>query len=161
MYLYVDFMLQMTLGIKKSFKDVQTYVFVDKIKNINYILDKEPESINAELEKIVFGGSLGYATDYTNSFREFLGEDNILNKNTILIIMGDAENTNIEDKGYKEFKQISNLCKATYWLNPKQKENWYNGISCLEEYKKNCTNVFECSTIKQLEQFIKNIIKIK
>ena len=160
-YLYVDFMLQMTLGIKKSFKNVQTYVFVDKIKNINYILDKEPESINAELEKIVFGGSLGYATDYTNSFREFLGEDNILNKNTILIIMGDAENTNIEDKGYKEFKQISSLCKATYWLNPKQKENWYNGISCLEEYKKNCTNVFECSTIKQLEQFIKNIIKIK
>lgn len=160
-YLYVDFMLQLTIGINKAFKHVNSYVFIDRIKNINYIMDLNAEKIHNELEKIIFSNKLGYNTDYTNSFIEFLNEKNVLDKQTVLIVMGDAENTNRNDKGEEYFKQITNKCKTTIWLNPNKKELWYNGISCLKEYEKYCKNVYECSTLRQLELFIKKLIRIK
>jgi uncharacterized protein with von Willebrand factor type A (vWA) domain len=161
-WMYVGFMLQLVIGIQNVFDRVNSYIFVDHIKNVT---DKilESENLNVTMSEFLCDRSLGYGTDYGNVFYEFAQEHDIFNKKTIVIIMGDAENTG-NTIGDNHLRQISEKCKCIYWLNPKDPNLWYkyqnNYYSELEKYEVSCKDVYQCSTLRQLENFVKKLIKL-
>ena len=155
-FMYVEFMLQLILGIQDVFKNVESYVFVDIIKNVSEQLLNNND-YEKQLDDILNDRTLGVGTDYGSVFKLFSNE-NVFNKKTILIILGDAENTGSES-GENYLKKISNLCKRTYWLNPKDVSSWYE-YSALSIYEKYCDGVFECKTLNNLEHFVNRLIRI-
>lgn len=155
---YVLFMLQLAIGIQNVFDRVETYIFVDHIKNVTEDIFKS-DNLNITIEKFLHDSSLGYGTDYGNVLKEFNKEPNLFNKKTILIIMGDGENTG-KEIGDEYLKNISEQCKTTYWLHPKDVNEWYSAYCEMDSYEKYCKNVYQCSTLRMLEDFIKIIVKI-
>jgi uncharacterized protein with von Willebrand factor type A (vWA) domain len=154
---YVPFMLQVIIGIQKVFKDVSSYIFIDKIKNITDEVEKS-NNIKETINQYVYDNTLGNGTDYGNVFHEFSKED-VFNNKTILIIFGDAENTG-NKTGTNYLKKISSKCKKVFWLNPDNKNDWYNAYSELKSYKKHCNDIKMCNTLKHLDNFLKRLIKI-
>jgi uncharacterized protein with von Willebrand factor type A (vWA) domain len=156
-WMYVKFMLMLVIGIQNVFSKVNSYIFIDNIKNVT---DKilESKDLTKTVEEFINDYSLGYGTDYGNVFKQFADEE-VFNKKTILIIIGDAENTG-KTIGDDYLKIVSDQCKSVYWLDPQDPENWDNPYSELEVYKKHCKEVYECSTLRHLEDFIKKLIKI-
>ncbi|MFW6008974.1 MAG: VWA domain-containing protein [archaeon] len=154
---YVSFMLQLVIGIQNAFNKVESYVFIDHIKNITEeILNSD--DLRKTLNNFLHDKSLGYGTDYGNVFKEFY-EEKIFNKKTVVIILGDAENTG-KTIGDNYLKLITDQCKVIYWLNPNEIENWYNNYSKLKKYEIHCKNVFEYSTLRHLENFIRKLITL-
>jgi uncharacterized protein with von Willebrand factor type A (vWA) domain len=157
-YMYVNFMLQLVVGIQNVFDKVTSFIFVDTCKDITEkILNSE--NLERTLAEFLMDRTLGFGTDYGNTFKVFSQQKDIFNKKTVLIIMGDAENTG-NTTGEEYLKQISDKCKVTYWLQPKEKEHWYNPYSELEKYKIYCKDVYQCNTLRQLEDFIRQLIKL-
>lgn len=153
---YVKFMLMLVIGIQNIFSKVESYIFIDNIKNVTeQILNSN--NITKTVEGFLNDYTLGYGTDYGNIFKQFSKEE-IFNKKTILIIMGDAENTG-KTVGDDFLAKISSECKSVYWLNPQEPTNWNNPYSELEKYKIYCKEVYECSTLRHLEDFIRKLIK--
>jgi len=143
---YVEFFLKILFSISIIFDDVLLYVFVDKIKNIT-------EDIN----NLELNYQLGYGTDYENVFKEF-NDEIIFDKKTTLIIVGDAENTS-KQHGNEYLTSIRNKVKSIYWFNPKNKEDWFDNYSCLNYYQVNCKKVLKCSTLYDLENSVKELLK--
>lgn len=145
-YDYVPFFLQILKGIQDNFKDIRNYIFVDRIKQIDVNKDI---SFNDTL-------SLGYGTDYTNAFDELAQEP--MDNKTVLIILGDAENTS-NISGIDNFKKLYNKCKTIIWLTPLDTSEWYTSTE-LKEYEQYCKTVYRCKTMHDLEYFVKALIKI-
>lgn len=154
-WMYVQFMLQLVIGIQNVFDKVISYIFVDVISNITEELNNS-ENLDVTFTQLLLK-ELGFGTDYGNVLRQLSKED-VFNNKTIVIIMGDAENTG-KNTGEEYLSEISDKCKSIYWLNPNYEELWYEN-SELHIYEKYCKDVYICSTIRQLEQFVKKIIKI-
>lgn len=159
-WMYVDFMLQLVMAMQNVFDRVESYVFVDKILKITEDLNNKDVDIKNILDYILCSGKLGYGTDYANSFKEFSNEGQLFNKKTVLIILGDAENTNNNENGEDYLRIVSDQCKNVFWLNPKEKDRWYGGLSELYTYEKHCDGVYQSTTLRQIEEFVKNCIKL-
>ena len=157
-WMYVSFMLQLVIGIQNVFDRVESYIFVDRIKNITEQI-LESTNIKKNVENFLHDYSLGYGTDYGNVFKLFSQEKDLFNKKTVLIIMGDAENTG-KTLGDNYLKEVSEKCKVVYWLHPKNEQEWVNHYCKLDIYSKYCKEVYECSTLRQLEDFLKKLIKL-
>lgn len=153
---YVPFMLQLVLGLENIFKEINSYVFIDTIKNISEEL-KISNDIKKTINDILKNNNLGYGTDYGNVFNLF-SKELVFDKKTIVIILGDAENTG-KTIGDDYLKTINNKVKNIIWLNPNCKSEWYNTYSNLKEYEIYCKNIYECSTLLHLETFIRDLIK--
>jgi uncharacterized protein with von Willebrand factor type A (vWA) domain len=157
-WMYVSFMLQLVVGIQTVFDRVESYIFIDRIRNIT---EKVINSTNIKqtVESFLHDYSLGSGTDYGNVFKLFSEEKDLFNKKTVLIIMGDAENTG-KTTGEEFLKEVSEKCKVVYWLHPKDKQQWINHYCRLDVYGKHCKEVYQCSTLRELEEFVKKLIKI-
>ncbi|MGV8149816.1 MAG: VWA domain-containing protein, partial [Alkaliphilus sp.] len=64
----------------------------------------------------------GYS-DYGTAFKIFTEERGTVNKDTIVIILGDARNNN-RDPGLKYLTSICNQAHTTIWLNPELPHKW-------------------------------------
>lgn len=157
-WMYVQFMLQLVIGIQNAFDRVESYIFVDNIKNVTEKI-LQSDNMQRTVNSFLRDNSLGYGTDYGNVFKQFSKEPDLFNKKTVLIIMGDAENTG-DTIGADYLAQISDQCKAVYWLNPKDKQYWYDQYSEMGKYQEHCKEVYQCATLRHLEDFIKKLIRI-
>jgi uncharacterized protein with von Willebrand factor type A (vWA) domain len=84
--IYVPFMLQFVKAVADNFDDLRTFLFIDRIQEVFLT---EETNINKVCNDYPIGFSSG--TDYTNVFKEMNELD--INKKTVLIVLGDAENT--------------------------------------------------------------------
>ena len=127
------------------------FLFIDKIQEVFLT---EETNINKVCNDYPISFSSG--TDYTNVFKEMNELD--INRKTVLIILGDAENTADMNAKY-EFKELAEKVKTVYWLNPVDEKVWYE-FSELKDYDAYITKVFRCKTIRDIENFVKALIKI-
>jgi uncharacterized protein with von Willebrand factor type A (vWA) domain len=149
--IYVPFMLQFVKAVANNFDDLRTFLFIDKIQEVFLT---EETNINKVCNDYPISFSSG--TDYTNVFKEMNELD--INRKTVLIILGDAENTADMNAKY-EFKELAEKVKTVYWLNPVDEKEWYE-FSELKDYDAYITKVFRCKTIRDIENFVKALIKI-
>ena len=149
--IYVPFMLQFVKAVADNFDDLRTFLFIDRIQEVFLT---EETNINKVCNDYPIGFSSG--TDYTNVFKEMNELD--INKKTVLIVLGDAENT-ADINAKDEFKKLADKVKTVYWLNPVDENEWYE-FSELKDYDAYITKIFRCKTIRDIENFVKALVKI-
>ena len=153
---YARFMLMFLFSLTEVVSKIRAFVFsshlgevTDEFKGGNL-----EDSIESALSK--YGGG---STDYSHAFSDFVSLciDEI-DKKTTVVILGDARN-NFGPEKAELLKSVYERSKQVYWLNPEGKYRWNTGDSVMNTYSANCTKVYECGTLEQLERVISTLLK--
>ncbi len=76
---------------------------------------------------------------------------------TTVIVLGDARTNNLDPRA-DILRRISERSKRLVWLNPEGRMAWGWGDSEMPRYATYCSIVRQCSTAKQLERAITDIV---
>lgn len=155
---FSEFMLQLMYSIQSRFLHVRTFVFVDTPDEVTELMK------NREIEdgvRDIYNKSRFSKTafsDYGEMFIDFCQKYmDVLNKQTTLIIIGDARN-NYRREHQDYFQLMSAEVKKMIWLNPEPVEKWDYEDSIMSVYGVFCSQVFECRNLQQLEVVARKLI---
>jgi uncharacterized protein len=148
---FAHFILALTHGLHEELHRLRTFVFVDGIAEVTQIF----ADAEHELEPMHLLSQPGVVTgdghsDYGAAFERFLHDHkSVIRPSTTVIICGDAR-SNYRDPKTSALRQLSELARAVYWINPEQQSLWATTDSVVDEYRPHCTQMFEVSTARQL-----------
>lgn len=153
-----QFMLLLLYRLQNRFSKIRTFVFIRNTYEISHFFTKHPLEIALQKAVQTHNIGMGQLTNYANAFRSFLENyPNIINKDTTLLIMGDALN-NHNDPKTEYLQKMADKAARTIWLNPEEQQYWYSPSSAVMDYEPICTQMVECATIDQLSDFAKNLV---
>ncbi len=155
---FIYFMLMFVYSIQKRYTNIRSFIFVDLLMEVTDFF--KGHDWNNALRSIgtVRGYNLTSYSHYGNILQQFA--DNYLpciTKKTTVLISGDAKNNRNKLDGNEILAQIREKAAALYWLNPLSTNLWEKDDCIIRKYQANCTAVFPCSNIEELEQFISSI----
>lgn len=154
---FSSFMLQLVYISQNSFKDVQSFVFVDHLSNVTNLFKKlDLEEALQEIKYLAGVSETGYSHFGQTFFEFYTNYSSIVNDRSTVIILGDAKN-NWRPSGVEYLKKISSKCRKLYWLNPQAKDEWDKKDSIMSIYAPWCSGVYECRNMNQLERVVKKI----
>ncbi len=150
-----DFFLLLIHSLHEVVDDVRSFAFSGHLIEVSDILDtRSPEEAMSEImSKVGFGSS-----DYGGSFKDF--EKDFMRSvtpKTTVIVLGDARTNNLDPRA-DILRTISERSKRLVWLNPEGRMAWGWGDSEMPRYSAFCTVVRQCSTAKQLERAVSDIV---
>ena len=150
--LHVKLILQLIYELSSVFKSgVRSFMFVGNLYEVTDTLNEFPivEAIDLACEQ----APMEYS-NYNEAFGLFVKNHiGIIDKNTIVIIFGDARNNRYDD-GVQYLKQIKKKAKTIVWLNPEVKSKWNTGDSIMGKYKPMVNAVYQVNTFNELVGFI-------
>ncbi len=159
---YSRFLLLFLYSLKDVLAQIDSFAFSSHLVDINEIFDEYP--VEAAIEVALKEGG-GGSTDYGQMFEDLKSTriehaDNLRNidHRTTVLILGDARN-NYGDPRTDILKLVYQRAKRVIWLNPEPQVTWNTGDSVVNQYRPYCHLVRECSTIKQLEAMVDNLLK--
>lgn len=152
------FTLTLVAALSAELPRTRAFVFVDAVDEITDLLAAtghhiEPWQILRNTNVIGRSGHSDYGAVLTQ-FADRVGAD--LTGSATLLVTGDAR-SNHRDSGAAVLASLARRCRAVYWLNPEPRAEWDTHDSALTEYHPHCTDVFEVSTLHQLEACIDRI----
>ena len=136
---------------------VKSYAFVKDLADISDNFVKY--HINDAIEESIHSVARTYSDYYTalKTFNDlYLGE---VDKNTIVIFLGDARN-NKNESGEEYLKNIQRRAKSTIWLNTEEKPKWNVNDSIIDIYSQYMDDVHEILTTNDIIKFLEGF-KIK
>ena len=151
-----QFLLMFLYALNETLSDIRSFAYAGSLVEVSETLEKEP--VEKAIEKIM--GTIGFgSSNYGNAFADF--EDGwmqyVTNKST-LIILGDARGNN-NDPRTDIMARLAQRAKRIIWLNPEYRSMWGSGDSDMFRYTPFCNLVTECSTLRQLERVISDILE--
>jgi len=152
------FSLALIASLERFFRQINSFAFIDEIDEItSLLLTGNPLDLRMHvLKNAKVVGASGY-TDYGVSFKAFYQRYRYhLSAKTSVLIFGDARNNWYNDESWV-LREIKKNVKKVYWFNPEPMRYWGLGDSRIYEYKKYCNEVFECSTMLELEKAISKL----
>lgn len=167
MGIYSSFCLQLVCAMKRRFRSVRVFLFIDNIVETG--LDTEnksaAEAVSGAIERAYpkrTGRSKEQCTttgvsDYGKALEAFrLKYEPSLEKDTTLVIVGDAR-TNWFPPKPEELRDLSLKCAKVIWLNPEPSSLWNTEDSAVSFYEPYCDIVAECGSMEQLKAAVSKI----
>jgi uncharacterized protein with von Willebrand factor type A (vWA) domain len=156
---FARFTLHLVHAIGTQFSKVRSFVFVDGIDEVtSYFEGVEDISeavhrVNTEADVIWVDGH----SDYGHALETFWARwGTEISPKTSVILLGDARNNYHASQAWI-LKELGKKARHVYWLNPEPRSYWDTGDSIVSEYGVHCDGVYECSNLRQLEQFVETI----
>jgi uncharacterized protein with von Willebrand factor type A (vWA) domain len=150
-----DFFLLLIHSLHEVVDDVRSFAFSSDLIEVSDILEeKSPEVAMAEImSKVGFGSS-----DYGNSLADFEKRwMSAITPQTTVIVLGDARSNNLDPRA-DILRRIAERSKRVVWLNPEGRMTWGFGDSEMPRYATFCSVVRQCSTARQLERAVSDIV---
>ncbi len=139
------------------FRKVRSFAFVSDITEITqYVSKKDLHSI---INSLLSGGinNIFGNSNYSLAFYKFFSKyQGILDKNTVVIIIGDGRN-NFNEPNLSDLKNIRRRTNRLYWFVPEPRELWGKGDSQLPVYLSVSDKAFTTTNIAQLSTAIMKI----
>lgn len=150
-----DFFLLLIYSLHEVVSDVRSFAFSGHLVDVSDILDsKTPEAAMADIMSLVGLGS----SDYGKSLADFEAKwMRHVTPQTTVIVLGDARTNNLNPRA-DILRRISERSKRVVWLNPEGRMIWGMGDSEMPRYATYCSVVRQCSTARQLERAISDIV---
>lgn len=139
------------------FKRVKSFAFVNDITDITHIVSKK--DLNEIIHSLLSGGigNIFGNSNYSLSFYRFYSKyKRLLNRNTILIIIGDGRN-NFNEPNLSDLTKIRNKVDKLYWFIPEPRELWGKGDSQIPIYLTVSDRAFTTTNLAQLSTAILKI----
>jgi uncharacterized protein with von Willebrand factor type A (vWA) domain len=150
-----DFFLLLIHSLHEVVDDVRSFAFSGNLIEVSDILDtKSPEEAMSEIMSKVGFGSSDYGGSLVDFEKKFLRS---VTPKTTVIVLGDARTNNLDPRA-DILRTISERSKRLVWLNPEGRMAWGWGDSEMPRYGAFCTVVRQCSTAKQLERAVSDIV---
>lgn len=150
-----DFFLLLIHSLHEVVDDVRSFAFSGHLIEVSDILDtKSPEEAMSEIMSKVGFGSSDYGGSFVDFEKKFLRS---VTPKTTVIVLGDARTNNLDPRA-DILRTISERSKRLVWLNPEGRMAWGWGDSEMPRYAAFCSVVRQCSTAKQLERAVSDIV---
>ena len=151
---YAKFLLLFIYSLQDILPRTRSFAFSSNLGEVTETLRSLPVETAIERVNLKYGG----ATDYARAFDDFAALAMAdINRVTTVIILGDARNNNTDPR-LDLLAEIRSRCKQLIWLNPENQRSWGTGDSEMRGVSKHCDVAAECSTLKQLERVIDNLL---
>lgn len=151
---FAAFTLQFVSAINARAARVRSFMFIDGVDEVTDHV-KQSRSVGEALALIRDNATLiagdGH-TDYGQVFESFAGQWGAqLTRRTSVLVLGDAR-SNYRPPRSDVLEAIRRRVARVLWLNPEPRQYWDTGDSIISTYARHCSGVYECRTIRQLEQ---------
>ncbi len=153
------FTLNLLIALDSRLSKLRAFSFVDGLADITELVS-EARSAGRQLTTAEAArGAIRWhgSSDYGGVLRDFAaGYARQFSRRTVLLVVGDAR-TNYSDPAVGALADISGRVGKLYWLNPEQRRYWNQGDSVMGRYAPWCTQVRECSTLRQIGDFVQSL----
>jgi uncharacterized protein len=153
------FTLNLLIALDSRLSKLRAFSFVDGLADITELVS-EARSAGRQLTTAEAArGAIRWhgSSDYGGVLRDFAaGYARQFSRRTVLLVVGDAR-TNYSDPAVSALADISQRVGKLYWLNPEQRRYWNQGDSVMGRYAPLCSQVRECSTLRQIGDFVQSL----
>ncbi len=153
------FTLNLLIALDSRLSKLRAFSFVDGLADITELVS-EARSAGRQLTTAEAArGAIRWhgSSDYGRVLRDFDADyARQFSRRTVLLVVGDAR-TNYSDPAVGALADISQRVGKLYWLNPEQRRYWNQGDSVMGRYAPWCSQVRECSTLRQIGDFVQSL----
>jgi uncharacterized protein len=153
------FTLNLLIALDSRLSRLRAFSFVDGLSEITELVSEARAAgrqlgpAEAARGAIRRSGS----SDYGYVMREFASEyAGQFSRRTVVLVVGDAR-TNYTDPAVRALADVSERVGKLYWLNPEPRRYWDQGDSVISQYAPVCAQVRECSTLRQIAEFVQSL----
>jgi uncharacterized protein len=153
------FTLNLLIALDSRLSRLRAFSFVDGLSEITELVS-EARSAGRQLSQaeaargaVRWTGSSDYGRVIRDFARDYSGQ---FSRRTVVLVVGDAR-TNYLDPAAGALAEVSERVGKLYWLNPEPRRYWNQGDSVMSSYAASCTQVRECSTLRQIADFVKSL----
>ena len=149
-------MLLFIYYLKQAFAGgCEAYVFVNSLHNITSFMNAKVPTDAAD-KVLASIPTRGVYSDYYTPLKSFYDNNmSSVNKNTIVMFIGDARN-NRNASGEEYIKAISRKSRACFWLNTEDENKWDTGDSIVSCYSRYMQETLPVLTVGDLVNFVTN-----
>ncbi|MHB8188906.1 MAG: vWA domain-containing protein [Ferrimicrobium sp.] len=157
---FARFTIQLMYALAHELRRLRAFAFIDAVDEVTehfgggVDIDSALRGIGSSARVVGMAGHSDYGATF-RSFADRYGES--LSRRTTFIVCGDSR-TNYHDPASATFRSLAESARATYWLNPEPATYWDTGDSVMAAYGRYCDAVVECRTLRQLENFISDVL---
>jgi len=152
---YAGFLLMFLYSLQDVLPKTRSFAFSSHLGEISELFRDEPMERAIELANWRYGG----ATDYGGSLRDFAQLAlNDINRNTSVIILGDARNNRAEPE-LEIMQSVYERSRQVIWLNPEPRQAWGTGDSEMLRYLSAGHYAAPCGNLQQLERVVDQLLK--
>jgi uncharacterized protein len=153
------FTLNLLIALDSRLSRLRAFSFVDGLAEITELVS-EARSDGRQLgpaEAAAGAIRRSGSSDYGSVLREFAGDyARQFSRRTVVLVVGDAR-TNYGDPAVASLADVSDRVGKLYWLNPEPRRYWDQGDSVMSQYAPHCAQVRECSTLRQIADFVQSL----
>jgi uncharacterized protein len=153
------FTLNLLIALDSRLSRLRAFSFVDGLSEITELVS-EARAAGRQLgpaEAARGAIRLNGSSDYGFVMREFASEyARQFSRRTVVLVVGDAR-TNYTDPAVGALAEVSDRVGKLYWLNPEPRRYWDQGDSVISRYAPMCAQVRECSTLRQIADFVQSL----
>jgi uncharacterized protein with von Willebrand factor type A (vWA) domain len=153
------FTLNLLIALDSRLSRLRAFSFVDGLAEITELVS-EARSEGRQLgpaEAAAGAIRRSGSSDYGSVLREFAGDyARQFSRRTVVLVVGDAR-TNYGDPAVASLADVSDRVGKLYWLNPEPRRYWDQGDSVMSQYAPHCAQVRECSTLRQIADFVQSL----
>jgi uncharacterized protein len=153
------FTLNLLIALDSRLSRLRAFSFVDGLSEITELVS-EARSAGRQLSQAEAArGAVRWngSSDYGHVLRDFARDySRQFSRRTVVMIVGDAR-TNYLDPAAGALAEISERVGKLYWLNPEPRRYWNQGDSVMSTYAPWCSQVRECSTLRQIADFVRSL----
>jgi uncharacterized protein len=153
------FTLNLLIALDSRLSRLRAFSFVDGLSEITELVSdaraagRQLGPAEAARGAIRSSGS----SDYGYVMREFASDyARQFSRRTVVLVVGDAR-TNYTEPAVSALAEVSQRVGKMYWLNPEPRRYWDQGDSVISQYAPVCAQVRECSTLRQIADFVQSL----
>lgn len=153
------FTLNLLIALDSRLSRLRAFSFVDGLSEITELVGdarsegRQLSQAEAARGAVRWNGS----SDYGSVLRDFARDySRQFSRRTVLLVVGDAR-SNYLRPGAEWLAEVSDRVGKLYWLNPEPSRHWNQGDSVMAEYAPYCAQVRECSTLRQIADFVTSL----
>nr|WP_036569496.1 VWA domain-containing protein [Nocardia sp. BMG51109] len=158
---FSSFTMFLVNALREQFSRVRIFAFVDRVDEVTDLfdqvtpLDQVTRRIFAEAKVVGIEGH----SDYGAALEGFAENwSDAVTSRTSLLILGDAR-TNYRDPALDTLRQLVEVAKHAYWLNPEAEKMWGTGDSAADRYDE-IIEMHECRSARQLTTVVSRLLPV-
>jgi uncharacterized protein len=153
------FTLNLLIALDSRLSRLRAFSFVDGLSEITELVSEARSAGRQLTQAEAARGAVRWSgsSDYGHVLRDFAsGYARQFGRRTVVLVVGDAR-TNYLDPSPSALAEVSERVGKLYWLNPEPRRYWNQGDSVMARYEPFCSQVRECSTLRQIADFVKSL----
>ncbi|HUC24708.1 MAG TPA: VWA domain-containing protein [Streptosporangiaceae bacterium] len=153
------FTLNLLIALDSRLSRLRAFSFVDGLSEITELVSEARSAGRQLTQAEAARGAVRWtgSSDYGHVLRDFARDySRQFSRRTVVLVVGDAR-TNYLDPAAGALAEVSERVGKLYWLNPEPRRYWNQGDSVMSSYVPFCAQVRECSTLRQIADFVKSL----